>query len=63
MVTVNIDEKLWKEFMKQSIDLGKSASGRISDYMKKELKKVTQNPNNKNRELHRFKTHSPLLYK
>lgn len=39
MVTVNIDEKLWKEFMKQSIDLGKSASGRISDYMKKELKK------------------------
>lgn len=37
MVSVNINEKLWDNFLKQSIDLKKSASERISDFIKKEL--------------------------
>ena len=40
MVNVNIqDDDLWKEFLKQSIDLNKSASERIVEFIKKELKK------------------------
>ena len=38
-VTVNIDEDLWKDFQKQSIDVGTSPSKRISDFMSNELKK------------------------
>lgn len=37
MVTVNIKEDIWEEFMKQSIDKGVSASERISTFIKNEL--------------------------
>lgn len=37
MASVNIEDKLWKEFLKQSIDMGRSASERISAFIKKEL--------------------------
>lgn len=39
MVSVNISEDLWKDFLKQSIDLRRSASERITEFIKKELKK------------------------
>jgi len=38
MVSVNINENLWKEFLKQSIDIRKSASKRITKFIEKELK-------------------------
>ena len=37
MVAVNIEENIWKEFLKQSIDMNTSASERISSFIKKEL--------------------------
>ena len=39
MVSVNIDDKDWREFLKQSIDMNLSASKRIKDFIKKELSK------------------------
>ena len=39
MVSVNIEDELWKKFLKQSIDLDKSASQRIVDFIKKEVEK------------------------
>jgi len=38
MVSVNIEEGLWKEFLKQSIDKKISASERISVFIKGEMK-------------------------
>lgn len=37
MVSVNIDDKIWMSFLKQSIDMKKSASERISEFIKEEL--------------------------
>ena len=39
MVSVNIDNEDWREFLKQSIDMKLSASKRIKDFIKKELSK------------------------
>ena len=39
MVSVNIDDEDWREFLKQSIDMNLSASKRIKDFIKKELNK------------------------
>ena len=39
MVSLNVPENLWKEFLKQSIDLRRSASERIKEFIEKELEK------------------------
>lgn len=39
MVAVNIDKEIWNKFIIQSRELGKSASERISNFIKKELNK------------------------
>ena len=38
-VNVNLEEEVWKEFQKQSIDLGLSSSERVEQMMLNELKK------------------------
>ena len=39
MVSVNIDDKIWIPFLQQSVGMRKSASERISEFIKYELKK------------------------
>lgn len=37
--TINIDEKIWKEFQLQSVILSKSVSSRLEEYMKQCVEK------------------------
>lgn len=37
MVSVNIEQKIWVPFLKQSIDRGESASERIRKFIQEEL--------------------------
>lgn len=48
MVQVNIEEQLWKDFMKDSIDKNTSASKRISDFIKKEVGMEEEQDDNNN---------------
>ena len=39
VVSINIDEMDWREFLKQSIDMKISASKRVRNFIKKEISK------------------------
>jgi hypothetical protein len=40
MATINVSEELWKRFRQQSIEKGRSASSRLVEFMREQLKEA-----------------------